>query len=349
MGKLERVIESIGLLDQEMMEQAQKHLNSLTKPLGSLGKLETIAKQLAGITGELFPSFPKKAVVVMAGDHGVCEEGVSPCPQEVTYQMIRNFLNGGAAISVLSRHANADLVCVDVGINADEVVHPLLHVRKVRKGTRNMAKEPAMTREEAVQAIMVGIEMVDELVQEGYSAFAIGEMGIGNTTPSSALLAVFEGVDVEDAVGIGSGTNAEMLAHKKQVVQQSIRVNQPDPQDPLDVLAKVGGLEIAGMAGVIIGSAARRCPVVIDGFIASASALVAARLAPRSVDFMIGSHQSMEKGHALLLEAIGLSPMLQMDMRLGEGTGAVLVFPMIDAAGKVMREMETYESAGVSR
>ncbi|MGD8189865.1 nicotinate-nucleotide--dimethylbenzimidazole phosphoribosyltransferase [Brevibacillus ginsengisoli] len=348
MEKMERVIESIGLLDQEMMEKAQVRLDSLTKPKGSLGKLEDIAKQVAGITGELMPSFPKKAVVVMAGDHGVCAEGVSPCPQEVTYQMIRNFLNGGAAISVLSRHVNADLVCVDVGIDAD-VHYPGLHLRKVRKGTRNMAKEPAMTREEAVHAITVGIDMVDELYSKGYGAFAIGEMGIGNTTPSSALLAVLAGVDVEDAVGIGSGTDSEMLARKKRVIQQAIQVNQPDPQDPLDVLAKVGGLEIAGMAGVILGSAASRCPVVIDGFIASAAALVAARLAPRSVDFMIGSHQSMEKGHALLLEAIGLSPMLQMDMRLGEGTGAVLVFPMIDAAGKVMREMETYESAGVSR
>lgn len=348
MRSIEDVVASIGPLYEDKMEAAQKHLDNLTKPLGSLGKIEEIAKQLAGITGELAASLKKRAVIVMAGDHGVWEEGVTPSPQEVTHQMIRNILDGGAAISVLARHADVDLVCVDVGIAAD-VEHPLLHVRKIRKGTRNMAKEPAMTREEALQAIAVGVDMVERLVEDGYRAFATGELGIGNTTPSAALLSVLGGIDVEDAVGRGSGSNEQQVAHKKTVVRRAIALNQPDPRDPLDVLRKVGGLELAGLVGVILGSAARRCPVVIDGFISSAAALVAARMAPQAVGYMIGSHQSLEKGHVHLIKAIGLSPLLQMDMRLGEGTGAVLAFPIIDAAGKVMREMATFESAGVAR
>lgn len=339
---------NINPIDETQVEAAQRHLDSLTKPPGSLGKLENIARQVAGITGEIKPVFHKKSVIVMAGDHGVCAEGISAFPQEVTPQMVMNFLSGGAAVNVLARHVGADVVCVDIGVNA-ELSHPDLVSRKVRMGTANMAVGAAMTREETEQAIMVGAQLVDELVDKGYSLFATGEMGIGNTTASAALLCVLGGISAEEAVGRGTGIDDERLSHKIEVVKRAIAVNAPQVDDPLDVLAKVGGLEIAGLVGVILGAASRRCPVVIDGFISSAAALVASKLVPASIGYMIGSHQSMEQGHALMLGAVGIIPMLHMDMRLGEGTGAVLAFSLIDAAGKIMSEMATFESAGVSR
>lgn len=337
----------IGPLHSSAIEAAGRHLDQLTKPPGSLGRLEEVARQLAGITGETVPSLGKKAVIVMAGDHGVCEEGVSAFPAEVTPQMVINFLNGGAAVNVLSRHTGADVVCVDIGVNA-ELDHPQLYSRKVRKGTRNMAKEAAMTEEEALQAIQVGIDLVKELVDDGYSLFATGEMGIGNTTASSALLAVLTGTDIGTAVGRGTGINDEKLLHKQAVIERAIKLNQPDADDPIDVLAKLGGLEIAGLTGAILGAALHRRPIVIDGFISSAAALIASRIAPQSVSYMIASHLSQETGHARLLEAVGLSPMLHMDMRLGEGTGAVLAFPLIEASVKVMKEMASFASAGIS-
>lgn len=346
--ELERIIQSIQPLDEEKMREAAAHLDNLTKPPGSLGKLETIARQTAGITGEKISSFVKKAVIVMAGDHGVCAEGVSAYPQEVTAQMVLNFLSGGAAVNVLARHAGADVVCVDVGVRQD-IEHPLLLSRKIRKGTGNISREAAMSREEALQAIGAGITVVDDLAAEGYALFATGDMGIGNTTPSAALLAVFTGLNPEEAVGRGTGIDEITLQLKAEVVKSAIRMNEPDPADPLDVLAKVGGLEIAGLVGVILGCAARRCPVVIDGFISSAAALVAGKIAPLSTRYMIASHLSQERGHRRLLEHLELSPLLHMDMRLGEGTGAVLCFSFIDAAMKIMQEMATFDSAGVSR
>ncbi|EGL15449.1 MULTISPECIES: nicotinate-nucleotide--dimethylbenzimidazole phosphoribosyltransferase [unclassified Paenibacillus] len=348
MNELQGVIGAIRPLRQEAKDAASVHLDNLTKPPGSLGKLEDMARQLAGITGEVMPDMSRKAIVVMAADHGVCEEGVSAFPQEVTRQMVMNFLQGGAAVNVLARHAGAEVVCVDIGVNAD-LEHPDLLSRKVRKGTANMAREAAMTREEALQAIRAGIEVADELVGRGVRVLATGEMGIGNTTASSALLSVLGGIAVEDAVGRGTGIDDARWLHKQEVVRRAIEVNKPDAGDALDVLAKVGGLEIAGLAGVILGAAKNACPVVIDGFISSAAALVASRLAPESQPYMIASHQSHEQGHARMLEAVGLSPMLHMDMRLGEGTGAALCFTLMDAAGKIMREMASFESAGVSR
>lgn len=345
---LESVIAAIGPLDERAAEAAEQRLNSLTKPPGSLGKLEEIARQLAGITGETSADLSRRAVIVMAGDHGVCEEGVSAFPAEVTPQMVLNFLTGGAAVNVLARGAGADVYCVDIGVNAD-LEHEGLIQRKVRKGTANMTREPAMTRAEAAAAIAAGSDVVKDLAAKGYRMFATGEMGIGNTTASAALCAVLAEMRIEDAVGLGTGINEERRQHKIEVVKRAIARNSPDKQDPIDVLAKVGGLEIAGLVGVILGAAAERCPVVVDGFISSAAALVAAALSPQSTAYMLGSHLSQEQGHRQLLNAIGLSPIIHLDMRLGEGTGAVLCFPIIDAALRIMREMATFESAGISR
>jgi nicotinate-nucleotide--dimethylbenzimidazole phosphoribosyltransferase len=344
---VQEIAASIHPLDQEAMNRALTHLDQLTKPPGSLGKLESVAVQLAGITGQLTPSFGRKAVVVMAGDHGVCEEGVSAFPPEVTRQMAMNFIQGGAAVNVLARHGGAEVVCVDMGIDGD-ITDPQLLDRKVRRGTRNMAKEAAMTREEALTALNAGYTLALEMAEQGVGLFATGEMGIGNTTPSSAILAAFTGVTPEIAVGRGSGISGERLLHKINVVARSLEVNKPDPQDPLDVLSKVGGLEIAGLSGLILGAAAARKPIVIDGFISTAAALTASRLAPHCAGYMIGSHLSNEQGHGLLLEAVGLKPMIALDMRLGEGTGAVLCFHLVEAAVKVMAEMATFASAGVS-
>jgi nicotinate-nucleotide--dimethylbenzimidazole phosphoribosyltransferase len=347
MEKLQETVKKIQPIDQQAVEKAAQRLDMLTKPQGSLGVLEDIVKQLAGITGNPIPRLGKKCVVIMAGDHGVVEEGVSAFPQEVTPQMVINFLNGGAAINVLSRHAGADIVCCDIGV-ASDVKHPSLIIKKVRYGTANMAKGPAMSREEATRAIEVGIEVAEDKIKGGVNILATGEMGIGNTTPSSAILTVF-GCPVEKVVGRGTGIDDKGLALKIKTIIKAIEVNDPDPSDPIDVLSKVGGLEIAGLAGVILAAAAHRIPIVIDGFISSAAALVASKIEPRSVQYMIASHVSEEPGHKMMLEMMGLYPMLHMKMRLGEGTGAALAFHIIDAATHIQSEMATFESAGVSR
>jgi nicotinate-nucleotide--dimethylbenzimidazole phosphoribosyltransferase len=350
MERLEHAIGRIRPLDEEAMAKARDRLDRLTKPPGSLGRLEELAVRLAGMTG----SFPlpgrlaRKAIVVMAGDHGVCEEGVSAFPQEVTPQMVRNFLAGGAAVNVLAGQAGADVVCVDMGMKAD-VRHERLRVCKVKNGTDNMTKGPAMSREEAVRSVEAGIAVAEELAQAGYGVLATGEMGIGNTTPSAAMLAVFAGADAEETVGRGTGVDDAGLARKRDAVRRAIAANRPDGGDALDVLAKVGGLEIAGLAGLAIGAAASGVPLVIDGFISTVAALAACRLAPGVKHYLIASHLSDEKGHRLALELIGLSPMLHLSMRLGEGTGAALAMPLIDAAKAVTERMATFESAGVSR
>jgi len=348
MDKLMQTLANIRPLDADATRLAEERLDSLTKPPGSLGKLERIAAQLAGIRGTFPLTLPRKAIVVMAGDHGVCEEGISAFPQEVTPQMVLNFLGGGAAVNVLARHTGADVVCVDMGMKED-VAHERLLVRKVRRGTGNIARGAAMSREEAVRAVESGIAVVEELAEAGYDAFATGEMGIGNTTPSAAMLAVLGGIDAEFAVGRGTGIDDEGLARKREAVRRAIAVNAPDAADPLDVLAKLGGLEIAGLVGVVLGAAAMRCPVAIDGFIATMAALTAYRIAPLSRDYMIASHLSEENGHRSALELLGLAPMLHLDMRLGEGTGAALAMSLIDAAVKLTNEMATFSGAGVSR
>ena len=273
---------------------------------------------------------------------------MSALPQAVTPQMVFNFLNGGAAVNVLARQAKADVICVDIGV-AEELEHPSLLSRKLMKGTANMAVGAAMSRDTAVEAILIGVGIVEDAVKSGTRMFATGEMGIGNTTASAAITSLLAGMPPEQTVGRGTGISDEVLLHKIKVVERAIAVNKPDPQDPLDVLGKVGGLEIAGLVGVILGAAANRCPVVIDGYISSAAAIVAARLNPHAQAYMIASHLSQEKGHSKLLESIGLSPLLQLDMRLGEGTGAVLCFHLIDASLLLMQEMATFDSAGVSK
>ncbi|WP_223068977.1 nicotinate-nucleotide--dimethylbenzimidazole phosphoribosyltransferase [Paenibacillus caui] len=341
------LIGNIEPLDQAAIQQAQSRLDSLTKPPGSLGKLEELALRLAGITGNPYPSFPQKLVVVMAADHGVCAEGVSAFPQEVTGQMVLNFLNGGAAVNVLARQAGADVACVDIGVIGELSVPGLIR-RKVRPGTANMAAGPAMSREEALSAIETGIAIVREAYAKGTRLFVTGEMGIGNTTASAAVMSALTGITPLESVGRGTGIDDERLRHKGVVVQRALEINKPSVGDPVDVLAKVGGLEIGGLAGVILGAAACRCPILIDGFISSAAALVAQRLIPESASYMIASHLSAENGHGVLLRELGLTPMLHMDMRLGEGTGGVLALHFIEAACRIMKEMATFDSAGIS-
>jgi nicotinate-nucleotide--dimethylbenzimidazole phosphoribosyltransferase len=348
METLKSTLETIGGLDAEAMQQAQAHIDQLTKPPGSLGKLEQLAIRLAGMTGRFPLAERTKAIVVMAGDHGVCEEGVSAFPQEVTPQMVLNFLHGGAAVNVLGRHVGADVICVDIGVKG-EVAHERLWRRKIRPGTGNMALGPAMTREEAVAAIETGIEVVRQLAAQGYGVFATGEMGIGNTTPSAAMLSVLGGLPPEQTVGRGTGIGDEALARKRLVVERAIALNKPDADDPIDVLAKVGGLEIAGLIGVVLGAASCRCPVVIDGYIATVAALAACRLHPPANAFIVASHLSEEPGHRAALQLLGAEPMLLLNMRLGEGTGAALAMSLLDAAVKIANEMATFESAGVSK
>ncbi|MGG4551863.1 nicotinate-nucleotide--dimethylbenzimidazole phosphoribosyltransferase [Paenibacillus humicus] len=341
------IIGLIAPLQKKAAESAAEHLDRLTKPPGSLGKLEELAVQLAGITGQVKPSFPQRAIIVMAADHGVCEEGISAFPAEVTPQMVLNFLSGGAAINVFARQASAEVLCVDIGVNA-ELSHPDLLERKVRMGTANMALGPAMSRAEAEAAVLAGVAVVKEAVNKGTTLFVTGEMGIGNTTASAAIMSVLTGIAPAECVGRGTGIDERKLEHKASVVERAIAVNQPDANDPLDVLSKVGGLEIAGLTGVILGAAAHRCPVVIDGFISSIAALVAQRLCAETASYMVASHHSQEPGHIQVLRELGLSPMLELNMRLGEGTGGALALHLIDGACRIMKEMATFESAGIS-
>lgn len=328
------------------MHKMRRRVNNLTKPLGSLGKLEEIAVRLAGITGREQPSVERKAVVVMCGDHGVVEEGVSAFPQELTSLMISNFINGKAAVNVLARQAGAEVHVVDVGTLLADPPEGVIR-RKVRAGTANMAQGPAMSKEEAVAALHAGIETARELINQGSGIIALGEMGIGNTTPSSAIVAVLTGQPVEMITGLGSGITAEALNSKIKVIEQAIRVNRPDPGDAVDVLSKVGGLEIAGLAGVILGAAANRIPVVVDGVITGAAALAACRIEPRCREYLFASHVSVEPAHRIVLDELGLKPLLVMDMRLGEGTGAVLALPVIESAIRLVSEMATFEDLGV--
>ncbi|GIP29428.1 nicotinate-nucleotide--dimethylbenzimidazole phosphoribosyltransferase [Paenibacillus sp. J23TS9] len=344
---LEQYVKGITGLDIEASRAEAAHISNLTVPPGALGKLESLAVQMAGITGEIKPSFEKREVIVMAADHGVCEEGISAFPQEVTTQMIFNFLSGGAAVNVLARQAGAEVVCVDIGVNND-ISHPNLVSRKVRFGTANMAKGPAMTREEAESSIETGIRVVEEAVQRGVRIFVTGEMGIGNTTASAAVMCALTNTKPSEAAGRGTGLDDERLKHKITVIEKSLNLNAPDAADPIDVLSKVGGLEIGGLTGVILGAAANRCPVVIDGFISSAAALLARAMSPEAAAFMVASHASHEQGHRLLLQALDLRPGLDLDMRIGEGTGGVLGLTLIDAACRIVSEMATFESAGIS-
>jgi len=335
-------------LDAEAAAAARARQQTLTKPPGSLGRLEELSIQLAAMTGNPRPSAARKAIIIMAADHGVAAEGVSAYPSEVTPQMVLNFVRGGAAINVLARQAGTRVVVVDIGVAADFDPSTPIHHRKIARGTQNMGHGPAMTHEQAEAAINVGIEIVNAEVAKGLDLIATGDIGIGNTTASSAIVAALTEEPVAKVTGRGTGVDDAGLARKIATIKRALAVNQPNANDPLDVLSKVGGLEIAGLVGVIMGGAAKRVPVVIDGFISGAAALLAARLGPRVKPYLIAAHQSVEIGHRVILDQLGLRPLLDLDLRLGEGTGAALAFHLLEAAARLLDEMATFVEAGVS-
>lgn len=348
---LQEIIGGIKPVNHHWRLKARDYLNQLAIPQGSLGELLVLAEQLAAIKETLKPSVGRKVVITMAGDHGVVEEGVSAFPQEVTPQMVSNFIRGGAAINALAATAGAQVLVVDMGVAADlkglADAKKLLSYR-IGNGTANMAQGPAMTRAQAEQALQSGFEIVENLVRDGVELLGTGDMGIGNTTPSSAILAVFSGRPVREVTGRGTGVSDAVLEHKIRVIERALEVNKPDAKDPLDVLAKVGGFEIGGIAGVILGAAYHKVPVVVDGFISTAGALVAKALAPDSVDYMIAAHRSREYGHRFMLEELGLNPLLDLNLRLGEGTGAALAMNIVEAAAQVIGRMLTFEAAGIT-
>ncbi|BCS55222.1 nicotinate-nucleotide--dimethylbenzimidazole phosphoribosyltransferase [Geobacter sp. SVR] len=349
MDFIQQTLQRIQPVDATLMDKAQKRLDNKTKPPGSLGRLEEFSRRMAAIGGTEEPDLSKKVIFTFAGDHGIVEEGVSLYPSEVTAQMVFNFLGGGAGVNVLARHSGAEVRVVDVGVNYDFGDTPGLIHRKVARGTRNFAKGPAMTGDEMQAAVRVGIELADQCKAEGVALVGTGEMGIGNTTPSSAIIAAIAGKSVAEVTHRGTGINDAALANKIRVIEQGLTLNRPDPQDPLDVLTKVGGLEIAAIAGLVLGCAANSIPVVIDGFISTAGALIASELHPHVRDYIFAAHQSVEIGHRLMLERIGVRPVLDLDLRLGEGTGAALAMGLIEAGVKIMKEMATFEEAGVTK
>lgn len=345
---MQHLAASIAPLDAEAMAAARARQDQLTKPTRSLGRLEELAVQLAGITGSAVPQIPsRKAVVVMAADHGVATEGVSAYPREVTPQMVLNFLAGGAGINVLARVAGARVIVVDMGIATELPPHPDLRVVRVGPGTRSFAHEPAMTRAQAEAAVSAGVSILQREREEGLDLVATGDMGIGNTTAASAVVAALTGRPPAEVVGRGTGIDDETYARKVRVVEAALALHSPDPADAVDVLSKVGGFEIAGLAGVIVAAAGLRIPVLLDGFISGAAALVAASLAPACVPYMIAAHRSVEIGHRVVLDRLGLRPLLELDLRLGEGTGAALAMPIVEAAVRAHREMATFAEAHV--
>ncbi len=341
-------INQIKPLNKQAKEKAQERQDRLTRPQGSLGRLEELSIQLAGIQGKSIPQIKHKAIIVMAGDHGVVAEKVGNWPQEVTAQMVLNFLSGGAGINVISRQAGVRITVVDMGVATKLDPNPQLLSRKVAPGTKNIVLGPAMTNEQAIQAIETGIKLVSDEMAKGLDIIGTGDMGIGNTTPSSTICAVMTGRPVAEVTGRGTGINDEQLAHKVEVINRALAVNRPDPKQPLEVLAKVGGFEIGGLAGVMLGAAANHIPVVIDGFISGAAALIATGLAPGLREYLIAAHVSAEAGHRLLLKYLGLKPLLDLEMRLGEGTGAALAIFLSETAARILAEMATFGEAGVS-
>lgn len=335
-------------LDQAAMAAAQSRWDSRTKPLGSLGKLEDIVVRLAGINSTPEPRADKKAIVIMCADNGVVEENVSSCPKRVTASVTCNFTRGITGINVFSRLVNAHLKIVDIGVDADFKDSRII-ARKIRKGTWNMAKGPAMTREEAIRGILTGIEVVGELKEAGIHIFATGEMGIGNTSTSSAVSSVLTGIPVEDLAGLGSGLSKEAYLNKIQVIRRAVEINEPQPTDPVDVLAKVGGFDIAGLTGCFLGAAIYKIPAVIDGFISAAAALTAFRIHPAVKDYMLPSHGSAEQGFTAVMKALDMEPMLSLGMRLGEGTGAALGLQLVDAALAAYNQMGSFEDASIDQ
>ncbi|NKB82495.1 MAG: nicotinate-nucleotide--dimethylbenzimidazole phosphoribosyltransferase [Nitrospirales bacterium] len=346
---LHQTLRRIEPVDPNLLVQAQIKLDQLTKPLGSLGRLEELAAQYVAISGNLNPSCPRSRVLTLAADHGIACEGVSAYPSSVTSQMVSNFLNGGAAINILARHVGAEVQVVDMGVSRDLSHLTGLVVRKVGLGTKNFLHGPAMTREEAIQSVEAGIALVEQAYAEGVRLVAMGEMGIGNTTSSTAISAVMTRQSVSHMTGRGTGIENTRLAHKIQVIEQALAVNQPQAEDPLDVLAKVGGFEIGGLVGMILGGAARSIPVVLDGFIAGAAALLAVGLAPVCQQYLIASHLSGEVGHRVVLDHLQLRPLLHLELCLGEGTGACLAIGLLQTSIQLMTQMATFDSAAVDR
>jgi len=346
--KIEETIQEIRPINFKLMEEAQEKLDNLTKPQGSLGKLEDFARRIVGISETLSPVIKRKVIFVMAGDHGVVEEGVSAYPQEVTFQMVYNFIRGGAGINVLARHTGAEIVVVDMGMAKDFPWEESIIRKKIAYGTNNMAKGPAMSKDEAERAIIAGMEVFeDELNKKRIDIVGLGEMGIANTTSSSAIIACLTESKVEEVTGSGTGLNQEQVKNKIKVIKKALEVNKPNPQDGLDVLSKVGGFEIGGLVGCILAAASHRVPIVIDGFISCASALIAIKLAPLVKDYIFASHNSVEKGHKIALEYIGKVAMFDLGMRLGEGTGAALGISFIEAGVKILTQMATFKEAGI--
>ncbi len=345
---LKTTLAAIQPVKKDFLSRAQERLDSLTKPVGSLGQLEEIAGRYAAVVENVRPVMGKKIIFTFAADHGVVAEGVSAYPREVTQQMVYNFLRQGAGINVLARHVGAEVVVVDIGVDHDFEPAPGLLIRKIARGTRNMAKGPALSPAEALDAVAVGLEMADRARREGATLVGTGDMGIGNTTASSAILSSLAGLPVAQVTHRGTGIDDPALQRKIRVITEAIRFNAPDPKDPLDVLAKVGGLEIAGIAGLIIGCAFRRIPVVVDGFISTAGAMIAVALNPAIRDYLFASHQSVEIGHRFMWEYLGQKPLLNLSLRLGEGTGAALAMTLIEGAVKILTEMATFSEAGVA-
>jgi nicotinate-nucleotide--dimethylbenzimidazole phosphoribosyltransferase len=345
---IQQAIASVPVLKVEWRERAITHLNNLTKPPGSLGRLEEIAARLVMIQETDRPQYTRPAIFTLAADHGVATEGVSAYPKEVTRQMVLNFISGGAAINVLCRHCGVEVIVVDIGVDGVFDDSAGLAKMKVASGTRNMAHGPAMSEAECEAALSVGVDLAALAYKEGRSIIGTGEMGIGNTTAASAVTSVLAGRSVAGVTGRGTGLDEAGIERKIRVIERALAVNRPNPSDAMDVLRKVGGLEIAGLTGLILGAAARRIPVVVDGFISTAAAAVACALQPRASDFLFAAHRSTEAGHAALLEFIGQKPLLDLDMRLGEGTGAALAMSLVGAAAKTYNEMATFSSARVS-
>jgi nicotinate-nucleotide--dimethylbenzimidazole phosphoribosyltransferase len=348
MTRIDGVIKEISLLDVDLMQKVQERLDSLTKPRGSLGRLEELAKQICGMNGKEKPELRNRVIFTLAADHGVTAEGVSAFPKEVTAQMVYNFLAEGAGINVLAKHAGAKVIVVDIGVAVNLKPDPRLVVKKINYGTKNMACGPAMTKDEAQKSICAGIEIFEDEYKRGIDIVGTGEMGIGNTTAASAITSCLTGKPVEEVTGRGAGLDEKGLKHKIEIIKKSIAVNKPDPTDAIDVLSKVGGFEIGGLVGIILAAASKKTPVVIDGFISGAAALVAFHIEPKVKEYMIAAHKSVESGHGIILEHIGLRPLFDLDLRLGEGTGAALGIGLADAALKILTQMATFKSANVS-
>jgi len=343
---LEKIIREIGMLDENAMAEARARQDKLIKPIGSLGRIEELAIQLAGITGEVYRSYAKKAIIVMCADNGVYAENVSLAPKETTLMMSMNFMKFITGVGVLSKLSGSDLRVVDIGIDSD-VESPNMLNRKIRKGTGNLARELAMTREEAIKAIEVGFEQATELANAGYDVIGTGEMGLANTTSSALVIMSLTGCSVDSATGKGSGLTDELYIHKKKLIEAAYQMHKPDKDDPIDILSKVGGLDIAGLAGVYLGAAYHRKPVVIDGVISAAAAIVATRLCPNAKNFMVPSHISEEPGYSVTLRELDIRPYFDLGMRLGEGTGCPFTFLLIDAAEKIVKEIATFEEASI--